>query len=159
MKIVSQKRDNTEDKIIAISCQLICKNGKSDLIPLSDCLSQSEERLKVTCDSQAPGDTISIIIVKDDLGPLVAVAFYPDASHTGAWFMSYVMAVYQGGNPELFPAYKWLQRGDELVVTSQTCKCLLLSIVVTHLLSCFLGFFDQFNIPYTSKISFVHDFC
>ena len=62
------------------------------------------------------------IITNEEIGPLLGIAFYSDEGNSGAYFVNYVIAAFQDNMPEVFPAYKWLQGGDEILTTSQTCK-------------------------------------
>ena len=66
------------------------------------------------------------IITNEEIGPLLGIAFYSDENNSGAYFVSIVIAAFQDSEPEVFPAYKWLQGGDEILVTSQTCKSLVM---------------------------------
>ena len=74
------------------------------------------------------------IITNEEIGPLLGIAFYSDENNSGAYFVSIVIAAFQDSEPEVFPAYKWLQKGDEILVTSQTCK----SLVMRCFMVCFL---------------------
>ena len=74
------------------------------------------------------------IITNEDIGPLLGIAFKSDDGNSGAYFVSVVIAAFQDSAPEVFPAYKWLQGGDKILVTSQTCKSLLI---------CFMVFFSK----------------
>ena len=113
MRIVSGKRAIHEDPC-GISCQLICKNGKTDPFPLHGYFDLAEAFVLLTKEIVVPGDCpamyadISVTVVSEDLGPLLGIAFYAESNHSGSWFLSYVVAVSQGGGTELFPAYKWL---------------------------------------------------
>ena len=66
------------------------------------------------------------IITNEEIGPLLGIAFYSNEGNSGAYFVSVVIAAFQDNTPEVFPAYKWLQGGDEILATSQTCKSLVM---------------------------------
>ena len=127
LRIVSGKRAIREDQC-GISCQLICKNGKTDPFPLHGYFDLAGAMFLWLKKIVLPGDCpamyadVSVIVLSEDLGPLLGIAFYAESNHSGSWFLSYVVAVSQSGDTELFPAYKWLQKGDQILTTSKTCK-------------------------------------
>ena len=129
LRIVSEKGTRIQNTN-GLYCQLVGKQGTSTKFPVHDKVEGSEDwrdsevSVDISVSKPCPATYTDICITpSEDIGPLLGIAFSGNSDYRGPWFLSFVL-VYKNGTskPEVFLAHKWLMEGDEILVTSQTCK-------------------------------------